>query len=413
MFALVDCNNFYASCERVFRPEWRQRPIAVLSNNDGCLIARSDEVKAMGYKLGASYFKVRKQLARDGVIVRSSNYALYGDLSQRVMGCLEELAPVVEVYSIDEAFLDLHGMRDLEAFGHHIAETVKTWTAIPVSIGIAPTKTLAKMANRIGKTMKDTGNVHVMQPPYPLDRVPIEDVWGIGRRLSQRLRRMGIGTARELADLDCMTARKSFSIVMERTVRELRGESCIPMEDVPPDAQHLMVSRGFKGRVTTKNHLQEAVATYATRAAEKARAKHVYAGTLQIFIRTCPFAKGSRYVNNASWRFLEPCNDTLSLVKAASTCLDAIWKEGYAYQKAGVMLTDLITADKKPTPLFEKTSEQSTRELMRVVDQMNHRYGRETLRITSSGYDRPWMMAREFLSPSYTTRWDDIPTVRA
>ena len=413
MFALVDCNNFYASCERVFRPEWRQRPIAVLSNNDGCLIARSDEVKAMGYKLGASYFKVRKQLARDGVIVRSSNYALYGDLSQRVMGCLEELAPVVEVYSIDEAFLDLHGMRDLEAFGHHIAETVKTWTAIPVSIGIAPTKTLAKMANRIGKTMKDTGNVHVMQPPYPLDRVPIEDVWGIGRHLSQRLRRMGIGTARELADLDCMTARKSFSIVMERTVRELRGESCIPMEDVPPDAQHLMVSRGFKGRVTTKNHLQEAVATYATRAAEKARAKHVYAGTLQIFIRTCPFAKGSRYVNNASWRFLEPCNDTLSLVKAASTCLDAIWKEGYAYQKAGVMLTDLITADKKPTPLFEKTSEQSTRELMRVVDQMNHRYGRETLRITSSGYDRPWMMAREFLSPSYTTRWDDIPTVRA
>ena len=413
MFALVDCNNFYASCERVFRPEWRNVPIAVLSNNDGCIIARSDEVKDLGYKLGASYFKVRNRLAQDGVIVRSSNYALYGDLSQRVMGCLEELAPIVEVYSIDEAFLDLKGMRDLEAFGHRVAKTVRKWTAIPVSVGIAPTKTLAKLANRLGKKLPDTGNVFVMKAPYALDQVPVEDVWGIGRRLSLRLRLMGIGTAQDLADLDCTVARKSFSIVLERTVRELRGESCIPMEEMPPDAQHLMVSRGFKGKVTTKNRLQEAVATYASRAAEKARIKDVYVGTLQVFIQTSPFAKGPKYVNNTYWTFMEPCNDNLSLVKAATTCLDAIWKDGYAYQKAGVILTELSTAEKKPTPLFEKTSRKSIEELMRVMDQMNHRYGRETIRIASSGFERPWMMARELLSPSYTTIWEDIPTVQA
>ncbi len=413
MFALVDCNNFYASCERVFRPEWRKVPIAVLSNNDGCIIARSDEVKDLGYKLGDSYFKVKNKLAQDGVIVRSSNYALYGDLSQRVMTCLEDLAPGVEVYSIDEAFLDLQGIRDLENFGGKIARTVRKWTAIPVSIGIAPTKTLAKLANRLGKKMPETENVFVMNSPYPLDQVPIEDIWGIRKRLALRLRLMGIGTAQDLANLDCMVARKSFSIVLERTVRELRGESCIPIQEVPPVAQHLMVSRSFKGRVTTKNHLREAVATYATRVAEKARAKDVYAGAIQVSIQTSPFSKGPRYVNNASWTFLDPCNDNLSLVKAATTCLDAIWKDGYAYQKAGVLLTDLSTAEKKPTSLFGKTSRKSTQELMRVVDQMNQRYGRETIRVASSGIERPWMMARDFLSPSYTTRWEDIPTVRA
>ena len=224
---------------------------------------------------------------------------------------------------------------------------------------------------------------------------------------------MGIGTAQDLADLDPMTARKMFSIMLERTVRELRGESCMSMDEVPPDPQHLMVSRGFKGKVTTRNHLQEAVATYASRAAEKARAKEVYAGTVQIFIRTSPFSKGPRYVNNASWTFLEPRNDNLSLVKAATTCLDAIWKDGYEYQKAGVLLTDLSTAKLKPTPLFEKASGESTQELMRLMDRMNQRYGRETVRIASSGIERPWMMARSFLSPRYTTRWEDIPTVRA
>ena len=411
MLALVDCNNFYANCERVFRPEWRQVPIAVLSNNDGCLVARSDEVKDLGYKLGDNYFQVRKQLARDGVIVRSSNYALYGDMSQRVMECLEGMVPKIEIYSIDEAFVDLHGMHDLQVYCHKIVQTVKQWTSIPVSVGVGPTKTLAKLANRLSK---NAGNVFIMQqPPFPLEQVAIEDVWGIGRRLSLRLRLRGIGTAQDLADLDPMAARSMVGITLERTVRELRGESCMSIEEAPPPAQHLMVSRGFKGRVTTRNHLQEAVATYASRVAEKARAKEVYARTLQLFIRTGPFAKGPRYVNNASWTFLEPRNDNLSLVKAATTCLDAIWKDGYEYQKAGVMLTDLTTAKLKPTPLFEKASGASTQELMRVIDCLNQRYGRETVRVASSGIKRPWMMAREFLSPCYTTRWEDIPTVRA
>ncbi len=221
MFGLVDCNDFYASCERVFRPECRKVPVAVLSNNDGCIIARFNEVKDLGYKLGASYFKVRKQLARDGVIVRSSNHALYGNLSQRVMDCLEHLTPKVEVCSIDEAFLDLHGIRDLQNHGQEIAQTVKKWTSIPVSIGIAPTKTLTKIANRLGKTKPELNGVFVMQPPYPLDQIAVENVWGIGRRLAQRLRLMGIGIAQDLAHMDCMTARKTFSVVLERTPRGL------------------------------------------------------------------------------------------------------------------------------------------------------------------------------------------------
>ena len=414
MFGLVDCNNFYASCERVFRPDWRKTPIAVLSNNDGCIVARSDEVKALGYKLGDNYFQVKKQLARDGVIVRSSNYALYGDMSQRVMECLENLVPKIEIYSIDEAFVDLHGMPDLEHYCHKVVQTVQKWTSIPVSVGLGPTKTLAKLANRLSKKEPVSGNVFIMQKPFPLDEVEVEDVWGIGRRLSLRLRLRGIGTAQNLADLDPMTARAMVGITLERTVRELRGESCLSIEEAPPPAQHLMVSRGFKGKVTTKRHLQEAVATYASRAAEKARAKEVYAKTLQLFIRTGPFAKGPRYVNNASWTFLEPRNDNLSLVSAASRCLDAIWKDGYEYQKAGILLTDLYPAKLKPLPLFEKASGgEPTQELMRLMDRMNQRYGRETIRIASSGIKRPWMMAREFLSPCYTTRWEDIPTVRA
>ena len=410
MFALVDCNNFYASCERVFRPDWQERPIAVLSNNDGCIVARSREVKEMGYGMGAPFFKIRKKLARDGVIVRSSNYALYGDLSQRVMACLEELAPQIEIYSIDEAFLDVRGIRDTETFGHDIVRTVRQWTAIPVSVGIAPTKTLAKIANRIGKG-KDSP-VHVLEPPWPLDDIPVEKVWGIGRRWSRRLREMGIGTAADLAKLDVRTARGEFNVVLERTVRELRGESCLALEEAPPLAQHIMVSRGFSQRVENREHLREAVATYATRVAEKARDKGVHARTLQVFIRTSPHEKGPRYANSTTWTFADPAQDTLSIVKAAGACLDILWKEGYAYQKAGVMLTDLIASDNKPMPLFDRSSEEKS-ELMPVMDRLNRRYGRETLRVASSGFERPWSMARQFLSPCYTTRWNDLPVARA
>ncbi len=413
MFGFVDCNNFYASCERAFRPDWRHLPVVVLSNNDGCIVARSDEVKKLGYQLGASYFKVRDQLDRDGVVVRSSNYALYGDLSQRVMECLESLAPTVEVYSIDEAFLDVRGVRDLEAYGHEVVRTVKQWTSIPVSVGIAPTKTLAKIANRQGKKLSEAGNVFVMTPSFCLKQEAVEGVWGVGRRLARRLRLMGIGTAQDLADLDYTIARKKFGVTLERTVRELRGESCLPMEEILPDAQHLMVSRGFKGRITSKHHLEEAVATYASQVAEKARVRGVYAAAIHVFIRTSPFNKGAHYVNNASRTFLDPCNDSLTLVKAAMACLDAIWKDGYFYQKAGVLLTDLSNERQRPSPLLERNLNESIAELMQALDRINQRYGRETLRVATSGTKRPWMMAREFLSPSYTTRWEDIPGARA
>lgn len=410
MFALVDCNNFYASCERVFRPDWRNKPIAVLSNNDGCIVARSREVRELGYGMGDAYFKVRKKLSMDGVIVRSSNYALYGDLSQRVMACLEELAPNMEIYSIDEAFLDVRGIRDPGAFGQEIVSTVLQWTAIPVSVGIGPTKTLAKIASRIGKG--NDSSVHVLEPPWPLADIPVEKVWGIGRRWSKRLRAMGMGTAADLARLDVRTARLEFNVILERTVRELRGESCLPLEDAPPPARHIMVSRGFSQRVENRDQLREAVATYATRVAEKAREKGVHARTLQVFIRTSPHEKGPRYANSTTWTFADPAQDTLSIVKAAGACLNALWKDGYAYQKAGVMLTDLIATDNKPTPLLDRTAD-GYRDLMPVMDRLNRRYGMETVRVASSGFERPWSMARQFLSPCYTTRWNDLPVAKS
>ncbi|MDE2759218.1 MAG: DUF4113 domain-containing protein [Paracoccaceae bacterium] len=359
----------------------------------------------------AAYFKIRKKLARDGVIVRSSNYALYGDLSQRVMSCLEELAPKLEIYSIDEAFLDVYGMRDPDAFGHRIVKTVKQWTAILVSVGIAPTKTLAKIANRISKG--NDSPVHVLEkPPWPLDDITVEKVWGIGRRWAKRLRAKGIGTAGDLANLDVRMARGEFNVVLERTVRELRGESFLPLEDAPPPAQHIMVSCGFSQRVVDRQYLHEAVATYATRVAEKARDKGVHARTLQVFIRTSPHEKGPRYSNLTTWTFADPAQDTLSIVKAATNCLDKLWKPNYAYQKAGVMLIDLVSADHKPTPLFDRINPASEK-LMEVIDRLNRHHGRETVRVASSGYVRPWSMARQFLSPCYTTRWDDLPVARA
>lgn len=411
MYALVDCNNFYASCERVFRPDLAGIPIVVLSNNDGCVIARSDEAKLLGIEMGAAYFEIERELRRLGIRVFSSNYALYGDLSQRVTASLREFAPEIEVYSIDEAFLNLRGFTDLPARALAIKAGVQQWTGIPVSVGIAPTKTLAKIANRVGKRWPGQNGTFVLPGPDPdiLAHIKAGDIWGIGRRLTRHLDGMGVKTALDLARMDARLARMKFSVVVERVVRELQGIPCIPFDEAPPHPQHIIVSRGFKGRVRAKAHLSEALVLYASRAGEKARQKGVYAAALTAFIHTSPFTTGPKYENSRTIVFNEPRNDTGTLAKAAIAALDGIYRPGFEYQKAGIMLTGLVYAHERQPSLFGGTQSAQTEHLMKVIDGLNRRFGRETVRVAASGTSRPWWMARERLSPCYTTRWADLP----
>ncbi len=413
MLALVDCNNFYASCERVFRPDLRGKPIVVLSNNDGCLIARSAEAKALGYKMGEAFFQAYRRLDRDKVFVFSSNYALYGDMSARVMRCLEQFTPLVDVYSIDEAFLDLSGFDNLDTHSWNIKRSIEQWTGIPVSVGVAPTKTLAKLANRIAKKWPGKDGVFVLEGPDEqyLRKIEVGDVWGIGRQLSKQLVSLGVDTALDLAQLDPRLVRQKFSVVVERTVRELQGIPCIEFDEAPPHPQNIMVSRGFKNRVREKRQLHEAVALYASRAGEKARGKNVFATSITVFLRTSPFAPGPKYSNSATITYPEAVNDTPALIKAATQALDMIFRSGLDYQKADIMLTGLVYENERQTSLFTTPDTSKKEGLMAVMDKLNNLYGSETLRMASSGTNRPWWMARERLSPSYTTRWSDLARV--
>jgi DNA polymerase V len=412
MLALADCRNFYARCHQVFRPDLENKPIVVLSNNDGCIIARSQEAKSLGYKMGDPFFAVHKKLQNDNVEVFSSQYALYGDMSSRVMTSLEELAPALDVYSIDEAFLSLAGINDLQEAAANIKSSVYQWTGMVINIGIAPTKTLCKIASTYAKSEKSKDGIYILDsPPYPLDDIPVRDIWGIGRQLSKQLVSMGIETAAQLQQLDARQARQRFNVVVERIVRELQGVSCIPFSEAPPHPQNIMVSRGFKGRVTSGRHLAEAVALYASRAGEKAREKKVYSCQITLFIKTSPFSDGPKYSNTASYTFNEPRNDSSGLVSAAMKLLKRIYRPGFEYQKAGIMLTGLVYAHERQASLFGRSAKANNDRVMKAVDKLNNKFGRETIRVASSGYQRPWWMARERLCPCYTTRWEDILTV--
>lgn len=415
MIALVDCNKMYASCEKVFRPDLKDKPVVVLSNNDGCLIALSAEAKALDFKMGDAYFKCRDRLLQQGVTVFSSNYALYGQLSDRVMTVLKEFTPALEIYSIDEAFLDLKGFADLPAYGLKIKKIVEQYTGIPVSVGIAKTKTLAKLANRIAKKNTSTGGVYLIDNPSPddLNNIEVGDIWGIGRKLSARFNNLGIFTAHQLASLDARFVRQNFNVVVERTVRELQGISCIPFDEAPPHPEHIMVSRGFKRKVTTGKELSQAVGLYATRAAEKARKKTVYASAITIFIRTSPFSAGPTYSNSITVSFDEPRNDTQALVKAANRGLKSIFKPAVEYQKAGIMLTGLTYAAERQPSFFGGRQSERRDNLMIAMDAINAKHGRDKVRVAASGFDRPWFMARQQLSPKYTTSWADLRLVKA
>lgn len=422
MFALCDVNSFYASCETVFRPDLKGRPVAVLSNNDGCVIARSAEAKKIGIKMGDPYFKQKDLFRRHGVVCFSSNYELYADMSNRVMTTLEEMSPRCEIYSIDEAFCDLTGVRncrDLTEFGKEIRATVLQRTHLTVGVGIAQTKTLAKLANHAAKQwQRQTGGVVDLSN---LDRqrklmaaLPVDEVWGVGRRISKKLETMGIKTVLQLADTDIRFIRKHFNVVLERTVRELNGEPCLELEEFAPVKQEIVCSRSFGGRITDYEEMRQAICSYATRAAEKLRGEHQYCRFVSAFVKTSPFAlKETYYGNSSSVKLLTPTQDSRDIIGAATRCLDAIWRDGHRYQKAGVMLGDFFSQGVAQLNLFDDNAPKpNSSKLMEVLDHLNAKDGRGTLYFAGQGIQQQWQMKREMLSPRYTTRYSDLLTVR-
>ena len=422
MFALVDCNNFYASCERVFQPALEGRPIVVLSNNDGCVVARSAEAKALGIPMGKPWFKVAPAVRGAGVVVFSSNYALYGEFSRRVMQTLTQFSPRLEVYSIDECFLDVGGHRgDLTALGQAIARTVRRWTGIPVSVGIAPTKTLAKVANRLAKKgQAGQGPVchwgEVAAPREALAALAVEDIWGIAARWGARLRQAGVATALALAEADPSWLRRLGGVVLERIGRELAGCSCLPLELVPPAKKQIMVSRSFGERLSLLTDLQGAVAAFAARAGVKLRRERLRAQAVTVFVQTSPFADAEPWYANGVTLVLErPTQDSGRLVQCAQEGLTRIFRPGLRYQKAGVLLMDLTPAGAEQGLLFASQTPDSpaTMRLMTCVDTLNREPARRVVCHARELVSTRWQMRQQRKSVNRPTDWAHLPVVHA
>lgn len=415
-FALVDCNNFYCSCERLFRPDLKNRPVAVLSNNDGCIIARSREVKDLGVKMGTPYFKVRDLISRHGIEIFSSNYALYDNISSRVMQTLERFSPRVEIYSIDEAFLDLSGFSDLTAYGQKIGHTVRTHVGVPVCVGIGPTKTLAKLASHAAKKYRQTRGVVDLtgrdRQQRLLASTPVSEVWGIGRRHSSSLEKRGVTTAAQLAAMHCTEARARYSVVMERTVRELNGESCIDLEEIAPPKKQIVCSRSFGEKITECLPLREALCEFAASAAEKLRKERQRARILTTFIRTSPYDKTACYATAATGSFTVPTSDSREIIRLTTRLFVRIYKEGYRYAKAGVMLGDFFPEDQIQSSLLQQPDNLPMADhLMKTIDRINGS-GNGTVWFGGQQPKKDWFMKQEFLSPAYTTRWENLPCVQ-
>lgn len=414
LLALVDCNNFYASCERVFQPKLRGKPVVVLSNNDGCVIARSNEAKALGIPMGEAWHICQKRVKTEGVIVRSSNYTLYGDMSARVMRVLGEFTPELEIYSIDEAFLNLAGFGDrMEAHARELRRTVLQWTGIPVSVGIAPTKTLAKLANRAAKKDLSSGGVKILDSEASIDAclaaIQLTDLWGVSHRLAARLEALGITTPLALKQSDPRFIREQFGVVLERTVLELQGVPCIALEDAAPDRKSIMASRSFGRPVKSRIELEEAVATYCARAAEKLRRQQLATAHLTVFIHTNRFREDQRqYYGTQAITLPVATSDTGKLITAAHRALAVIWKDGYSYKKAGVMLLDLHKAAEVQETLFDAIDSPAAQARMQAVDRLNAKYGRDTVTFAATGSRQGWQLRSQFHSPRYTTSWNDL-----
>ncbi|MCG8391932.1 MAG: Y-family DNA polymerase [Pseudomonadales bacterium] len=422
MFALVDCNSFYASCERVFRPDLKGRPVVVLSNNDGCIVAGSPEARGLGVRTGMPLHEARDLIRKHGVAVFSSNYTLYGDMSRRVVATLETLVPQVEMYSIDECFLDLSLFPDheLQPLGQQIRERVARWVGLPVCVGIAPTKTLAKLANSLAKKDAGAGGAVVLNSDArrrgALWQVPVSAVWGVGRRLAGRLEAMDINTAEQLAAADRRLIRKRFSVVQERLVRELNGEPCLTMETQPVPRQQVIHSRSFGDPLVSLPALRQAVSDFTAKAAEKMRQEGLCAGRISLYLRTAPMGKPQQLFPHTASASLSPASlDTRVLSRQAGELLSSLWKPGYRYGKAGVMLTELSPAGQGQASLF--ASQETTRKeeaLMKTLDAINAS-GKGKVWLAGRGMKREeqsvWAMRRAHLSPAYTTRVEDLPRV--
>ncbi len=415
-FALIDANNFYASCETVFRPDLRGKPIVVLSNNDGCIIARSAEAKSMGIKMGEPYFKIKNQLTAAGVMVFSSNYALYADMSARMMQILAQLTPLTEIYSIDECFVDTTGLDKLAKRGFDWRQKIQQWTGLTVGVGFGPTKTLAKLANYAAKKYPATGGVVDLSNKTRRIRLmqitPVSEVWGVGRRLTKKLNHDGIITVYDLAKSNQSKIRHFYNVVLARTAAELNGECCLELEAIAPTKKQIVSSRSFGNTVTSESSLREAVATFTARAAEKLRREKQLCRGISVFIRGNPFANKPYYANSSSYVLAEATNDTRDLIQVAVGLLKRIYKSGEHYKKAGIMLFDFCDERRGQLSLFRPQQLKQNDLLMKTLDHINQ----SGHRVYFAGQGNPkkasdWTMQRGRLSPEYTTKWTDLPLV--
>ena len=416
--ALIDVNNFYVSCERVFNPKLKNKPVVVLSNNDGCAVARSNEVKILGVGMGAPWFKFKDLAKQCGIIAMSSNYALYADMSNRVMSILREFSPNQEVYSIDESFLDLTDFqtRDLVRYSQQMRQRILQWTGLPVCVGIGSTKTLSKLANHCAKKraeFKSVCNFNTMSSQdldALLSQVDVGEIWGVGRKLAPKLQALGFNTVLDLKRANPERLRQQFSVVMEKTIRELNGTVCIEMEEISPNKKQILRSRSFGHPVTDYNSLAESITLYMSSATERLRKQQSFAGSVYVFITTSQFKPDQPFYGNSMTITLpSPTDDTRRLVQVALWGLRQLYKPNYNYAKAGVMLGELVPTRGVQSDLFSQTQIfNKSDDLMIAMDKINRKMGKESIKLASEGFKRPWKMKQGNKSPSFTTNWNEL-----
>ncbi len=419
MFGLIDCNNFYASCERVFNPSLNRRPVVVLSNNDGCVIARSSEAKALGIPMGEPAYKLKALIEANQVVVFSSNYVLYGDMSHRVMTTVAQFAPDMEIYSIDEAFLLFDGFENinLKEYGEKIVRTTTRNTGIPVSLGIAPTKTLAKLANKFAKKYKDYRGVCVIDTDEKREKAlkltAIGDVWGIGRQYAKKLEYYSIHTAWDFTQRSKSWVRHTMGVVGERTWLELKGTPCIEM-DKTTTKKSICTSRSFGERLTELSPISEAVSNFAASCAEKLRKQHSLASVIMVFIQTNPNATNlPQHCKQVVLQLPVPTNDTTELINFALRGLKAIFAEGFQFKKAGVIVSEIVPERPLQGDLFDTRNRDKFSRIMTVMDSLNASYGKQKVKIAAQGFDRKWRLKNEKLSPCYSTKLEDVLEIKA
>ena len=417
MFALVDCNSCYASCEQIFRPDLRGKPVIVLSNNDGCIIARSREAKALGIPDLHAYFKVKHLIKRHRVAVFSSNFRLYGDISQRVMDTLCHFSPNIEIYSIDEMFLDLAGMKlPLHDYGQTMKQTLWQQVRMPVSVGIAPSKTLAKLANYAAKNIQKCQGVCLLDSPnkwqWLLQRVPVTKIWGVGSRIGKRLADQSIYTAADLARSNPKAIRRHFSVCLERTIEELNGTTCLELEDTTSDKKQIYCSRSFGQKPSELAPLLQAVGLYACRVAEKLRAQKHLVRTIHVFIHTSPY-QPNYYSNSTVIKLAYPTDDSRIIAAKARQAVRSLFRPGYNYLKSGVGLIELIPKKYQQQDIFQAPQKENSDALMKTLDNINQRYGQGSAFLAAEGIRKRWQMRQQHRSPCYTTDWNDLPIIQS